>query len=158
MVEENLLRKLITTIKCSLCRKHYDKGNIKVMGNKEELWFFSAYCSNCKTRSLVTVIVKDGHTIVIGGLIDETLTQGTSRVPCLGNIPGLGWLFKSFASDSDKTNLYIFITPHIVENPEEAQKVYEEKKARIDNIKKGVVKMYEEPEDDDKKSMTEDGT
>jgi len=60
MVEENLLRKLITTIKCSLCGKRYDKGDIKVMGHKEEFWFFSAYCSNCKTRSLVTIIVKDG--------------------------------------------------------------------------------------------------
>ena len=60
MVEENLLRKLITTIKCSLCGRHYNRGDIKVMSHKEDLWFFSAYCSTCKTRALVAIIVKNG--------------------------------------------------------------------------------------------------
>ncbi len=60
MVEENLLRKLITTIKCGLCGRHYDNSDIKVLGNKEDIWFFSAYCCICKTRSLVAVILKNG--------------------------------------------------------------------------------------------------
>ncbi len=104
-----------------------------------------------KRQAKTTVIVKDGHTIVIGGLIDETLSQGNTKVPCLGSIPGLGWLFKSFGTSSDKTNLYIFITPHIVENPEEAHKVFEGKKEAIEGIKKGVIKMYEKPGKDDPK-------
>ena len=111
-----------------------------------------------KRQTKTTVIVKDGHTVVIGGLIDETLSQGGSQVPCLGNIPGLGWLFKSYGTSSDKTNLYIFITPHIVENPEEAQKVYDMKKDDIENVKEGIesfkegtVKMYKvtKPSDED---------
>jgi general secretion pathway protein D len=91
------------------------------------------------------VIIKDAHTVVIGGLIDETLTQSTYRVPCLGNIPLLGWLFKSVGRTGDRTNLFIFVTPHIIENPVEAQKIYEEKKDQIDSIKEGVIKMYERP-------------
>ncbi len=109
-----------------------------------------------KRLAKTTVIVKDGHTVVIGGLIDETLTQGTSQVPCLGSIPGLGWLFKSFASTNKKTNLFIFITPHIVENPEEAAEVYKGKKEYIDKIKEGVVKMYEKQETKDVESEVED--
>jgi general secretion pathway protein D len=98
-----------------------------------------------KRTAETTVIVKDTHTVVIGGLIDETLTQGTYRVPCLGNIPLLGWLFKSVGRTGDRTNLFIFLTPHIIENPEEAQKVYEEKKEQIDNIKEGIIKMHKRP-------------
>ena len=98
-----------------------------------------------KRIAKTTVTIKDGHTIVIGGLIDETLTQGTSQVPCLGNIPALGWLFKSTSRSSDKTNLFIFLTPHIVESPDEAKKVYEKKREQIEGIKEGVIKMYDRP-------------
>jgi general secretion pathway protein D len=98
-----------------------------------------------KRIAKTTVTIKDGHTIVIGGLIDETLNQGTSKVPCLGNIPALGWLFKSTSRSSDKTNLFIFLTPHIVESPEEAKKVYEKKREQIEKIKEGVIKMYDRP-------------
>jgi len=98
-----------------------------------------------KRQTETTVIVKDTHTLVIGGLIDETLSQTRYRVPCLGHIPLFGWLFKSVGRTSDRTNLFVFLTPHIIENPEEAQKVYEEKKAEIDRIKEGVIKMYGRP-------------
>ena len=99
-----------------------------------------------KRVTKTTVVVKDGNTLVIGGLIDETLSQGRTSVPCLGDIPGLGWLFRSASSSGGKTNLFVFLTPHIVENPEEAKKVYKEKKEQIEGIKEGVIKMYEKPE------------
>ncbi len=98
-----------------------------------------------KRQTETTVIIKDTHTVVIGGLIAETLTQGTYRVPCLGNIPLLGWLFKSVGRTGDRKNLFIFVTPHIIENPVEAKKIYEEKKEQIDRIEEGVIKMYERP-------------
>ncbi len=96
-----------------------------------------------KRVAKTTVIVKDSNTVVIGGLIDRTLTEGTTKTPCLGNVPGLGWLFKSVASRDDRTNLYFFLTPHIVANPQEAKALYQEKKEEIDRIKAGVVKLYE---------------
>jgi len=99
-----------------------------------------------KRKAETTVIIKDKHTVVIGGLIDEILTRGTSSVPCLGNIPLLGGLFKSQARSKGKSNLFIFITPHIIENPEEATVVYEEKKEYIEEVEEGVIKMYERPE------------
>jgi general secretion pathway protein D len=98
-----------------------------------------------KRQTKTTVSIKDGHTVVIGGLIDETLNKGETQTPCLGDIPGLGWLFKSTSNSGDKTNLYIFITPHIVENPDEARKVYEEKRDDIEGVKEGIIKMYKTP-------------
>ena len=91
-----------------------------------------------------TVVVQDENTIVIGGLIGDTLTDADSQVPILGSIPGLSWLFSKTFQRDQKTNLYIFITPHVVNNPQEAETVYEKKKTQIDGIRKGEIKLYEE--------------
>ncbi len=98
-----------------------------------------------KRQAKTTVVIKDAHTVVIGGLIAATLTQGTYRVPCLGSVPMLGWLFKSKSRSDDKKNLFIFLTPHVIENPEEAEKIYEQKKEQIDKVKEGAIKMYKRP-------------
>ncbi len=98
-----------------------------------------------KRQAKTTVVIKDGHTVVIGGLIAEVLSKTDSQTPCLGDIPGLGWLFKSTGTEGDKKNLYIFITPHIVENPDEAQEVFEDKRDDIEGIKEGVIKLYRTP-------------
>jgi len=98
-----------------------------------------------KRSAETTVIVKDKNTVVIGGIIGETTERGAYKVPCLGDIPGLGLLFKSKSRSRNKTNLFIFLTPHIIENPIEAQKIYDEKKKEIEKIKGGAIKMYEKP-------------
>ncbi|MDL1987561.1 MAG: type II secretion system secretin GspD [Deltaproteobacteria bacterium] len=89
-----------------------------------------------------TVIVKDKNTVVIGGLIDDSFSNIEYMVPCLGDIPVLGWAFKSMSKSSDKTNLFIFLTPHVIKNPAEADTVYKKKKDQIDKIKEGNIKMY----------------
>jgi general secretion pathway protein D len=89
-----------------------------------------------------TVIVKDKNTVVIGGLIDDSFSNTEYRVPCLGDIPVLGWAFKSMSKSNDKTNLFIFLTPHVIKNPAEADTVYKKKKDQIDKIKEGNIKMY----------------
>jgi len=61
------------------------------------------------------------------------------------DIPGLGLLFKSQSKSRNKTNLFIFLTPHIIENPIEAKKIYNQKKEGIDKIRGGAVKMYKKP-------------
>lgn len=79
-----------------------------------------------------TVIVNDKHTVVLGGLIDDSFSESESRIPCLGDIPGLGWMFKSMSRGREKTDLYVFLTPRVIENPQEATEVYEMKKEEID--------------------------
>jgi len=67
------------------------------------------------TRSADTkVVVGNGQTLIIGGLIKEKNIKGTTKVPLLGNIPGLGWLFKSKKDTKDKTELLIFVSPTII--------------------------------------------
>ena len=61
-----------------------------------------------------TVVVGDGETVVIGGLISDDYEDSESKVPWLGDIPILGWLFKSTTRSVTKQNLLVFLTPHIV--------------------------------------------
>ncbi|MCR4300554.1 MAG: type II secretion system secretin GspD [Sulfuricaulis sp.] len=67
-----------------------------------------------------TVIVDDGHTVVLGGLIEDTQTDNTQAVPLLGRIPLLGWLFKSNEKKSKKTNLMVFLRPIIVRSGDDS--------------------------------------
>jgi general secretion pathway protein D len=99
-----------------------------------------------KRSAETTVVVKDQNTVVIGGIIGESSESGKYRVPCLGSIPVLGWLFKSVSRKQDRTNLFVFVTPHIIETPAEAEKIYKEKKQGMDRIGGGVIKMYEKQE------------
>jgi general secretion pathway protein D len=62
------------------------------------------------------VMVEDGQTIVLGGLLEDNLTEGASRVPILGSIPIIGNLFKARNSKKTKTNLLVFIKPTILRN------------------------------------------
>ena len=95
-----------------------------------------------KRMAQTTVIVKDANTVVIGGLIGDETTNTDYQVPCLGNIPLVGWLFKGTSKYRERTNLFIFLTPRIVQNPAEARKIYLDKKEQIERIKEGVIKMY----------------
>lgn len=95
-----------------------------------------------KRTTKTVVSIKDTNTIVIGGLVGEDITNTVYKVPCIGDIPILGWLFKYRSEIREKRNLYIFITPHIVENPVEAKAIYEEKQGEMDRIRGGVIKSY----------------
>jgi general secretion pathway protein D len=69
-------------------------------------------------RSIKTnVIVEDGQMIVLGGLIDEKLSDIEQSVPGLGDIPLLGWFFRYNKSEITKTNLMVFLQPTILKDP-----------------------------------------
>lgn len=92
-----------------------------------------------------TVIVQDKSTVVIGGLIDDTILVSERKVPLLGDIPILGWLFKYRVENRDKQNLLVFLTPHVINNPTEATQVYNSKRSQIDELQEGKVKLFDEP-------------
>ncbi len=79
-----------------------------------------------KRQATTSVIVEDGSTVVIAGLIRDDTTGSIAKVPILGDIPLLGWLFKSRSQTKIKTNLLIFITPRIVNTAEDLLKITEE--------------------------------
>jgi general secretion pathway protein D len=96
-----------------------------------------------KRQIETAIIVEDTHSVVIGGLIDESMSSTEYKTPCLGDIPGLGWAFKSVSEGGEKTNLYVFLTPRVVKNPLEAEQILDEKKGSIQmDIQKGEIPLY----------------
>lgn len=83
-----------------------------------------------------TVVVHNEETVVIGGMIGQDTNSVEYKVPLLGDIPLLGWLFKSHGDTQKKTNLYIFITPHIVESPAELAALQMKKRDDIEKVHK----------------------
>jgi general secretion pathway protein D len=70
------------------------------------------------TRKISTVFtLEDGKTVVLGGLMKQVLTNNLNKVPFLGNIPLIGRIFKYQGDVEARTELLIFITPHILNNP-----------------------------------------
>jgi len=83
------------------------------------------------TRSASThVAVLDGQTIVIGGLIEDQVQDIQSKVPILGDIPIAGNLFKRTTKSKSKTELLIFLTPHVAKEPTALTPISEAEKAR----------------------------
>lgn len=97
-----------------------------------------------------TVVVKDKDTVVIGGLIDDLMTRTSYGVPCLGDIPLIGWMFKTDNDALKKTNLFIFLTPKVVTNPAEAQVLYKDKKSQFKEYRQdqGEITIEEEVRED----------
>lgn len=89
-----------------------------------------------KRTADTSVVVKDKDTVVIGGLIQDQDTVTENKVPFLGDIPGLGWLFKSTSKERTKTDLLIVLTPRIIRGAEELADVTGAQKQKFkDTIK-----------------------
>ncbi|MBL7085237.1 MAG: secretin and TonB N-terminal domain-containing protein [Candidatus Omnitrophica bacterium] len=70
-----------------------------------------------------TIRVRDGETIIIGGLIKRQDDRVKGRIPIIGHIPILGWFFNKASSDLTSTELVVFITPRIIRTPEEMKAI-----------------------------------
>jgi general secretion pathway protein D len=81
-----------------------------------------------KRSAKTSVVVKDKDTVVIGGLIQDQDTDTVNKIPLLGDIPGLGWLFKTSSKERKKTNLMIMLTPRIIRGAREMAEVSEKQK------------------------------
>jgi general secretion pathway protein D len=100
-----------------------------------------------KRTAETNVQVRDGQTVVIAGLVGDNVDVSTTKVPCLGDIPIVGWLFKSETRNTTRTNLLIFLTPYIVATPEEADEIYRQKSTYMDEITRGSTEQHGQPKE-----------
>lgn len=83
------------------------------------------------------IVVNSGDTAVLGGLIRDEEAVDETKIPVLGDVPVLGWLFKSRSRTKKKINLVVFITPRIIRSVRDSQKLTSEKvNERIDWVKR----------------------
>jgi general secretion pathway protein D len=93
-------------------------------------------------RSADTVIVTgDGQTVIIGGLMANAKTVADSKIPFLGDIPGLGLLFRRRVNTTTKTELMIFLTPHIVAQQEQLASLTTREKQDLELLPKGFTEQ-----------------
>jgi len=88
-----------------------------------------------KRSAQTRVAIPNGHTIVIGGLMEDRHTDTISKVPVLGDIPLLGALFRRTIKAKVKTELLIFLTPHVAEEPAMLQAMSKEEVAGSEAVK-----------------------
>jgi type IV pilus assembly protein PilQ len=70
------------------------------------------------TQVTSNVMVRDGSTVIIGGLIRDEVTETGNQVPFLGSLPWVGWAFRNSTQSTERREILILITPHIVYEPE----------------------------------------
>lgn len=91
-----------------------------------------------------TLTVDDGQMAVIGGLLDDNERRTIEKIPLLGDIPGLGALFRSRARSRAKTNLMVFIRPTILRTPEDTRAVTEQRYGYL-RLQQGLQEPGREP-------------
>lgn len=89
--------------------------------------------------------LSDGGSVLLGGLINTSVSQGENKVPLLGDIPGLGALFRAQSENKTRTELIILITPYIVESHEEAQSITEAFRSRLGQTLPVPQRRFQQP-------------
>ncbi len=87
-----------------------------------------------KRSAKTSVLVRNGDTVVLGGMMQETFNVLERSVPLLGDIPLLGNLFKFKSVNRQKTNLLIFLTPHIMKSPDDMARATSDQQRKMDDF------------------------
>jgi len=108
-----------------------------------------------KRSAKTSVLVKNGDTVVLGGMMQETFTDSVSQIPLLGDIPLLGHLFRFKSVSRKKTNLLIMLTPRIIREPGEMMESSAEQHRKMtdsfDLQKKEVERTFPDPKPREKR-------
>lgn len=101
-----------------------------------------------KRSASTTIVVKDRQTVVIGGLIQEKEIQSIIKVPLLGDIPILGYLFKYKTKRKEKTNLLVFLTPTVIDDFEDLDLIRKQRVEKFNEFKDKEVNFAEDIENE----------
>ncbi len=94
-----------------------DHINMQVTANQDTVGTIYGGVPSINTKKVNTeVLVENGGTVVIGGVFTQDLSDSTQKVPLLGDVPVVGWLFKNNVKSDTKSELLIFITPKIMKD------------------------------------------
>ncbi len=83
--------------------------------------------TTAKRSAKTTIVARDQQTVVIGGLVQDRVSHSVDKIPILGSIPVLGWLFRNDTEKKQKTNLLLFLTPYIIRDQADFRRIFEQK-------------------------------
>ncbi|MGE3974509.1 MAG: type II secretion system secretin GspD [Bdellovibrionales bacterium] len=113
---------------------------VKQIGNQVAAGELSKVALTTTKRNLKSqIVVRNGDTAVLGGLMKDVETENITKVPLLGDIPILGWLFKGKTTKKEKVNLLVFLTPYVLRTKTDADRVLSRKMAdRVEYIRNNM--------------------
>ncbi|MFI5316938.1 MAG: type II secretion system secretin GspD [Myxococcota bacterium] len=100
-----------------------------------------------------TVYVRDGEAVMIGGILSDVQEETESKVPWLGDIPILGWAFKGTTSSGRKINLLLILTPRIVRDPEDLERLTVENRERFKSSSTGALDLTDQQKEERRKAL-----
>lgn len=128
---------------------------VNELGLEETILNAKQYRFNTKSAK-TTIVLKDQQTGVIGGLINHSSKTEDNKVPFLGDIPILGWLFKNRTSKNDRKSLLLIITPYVIKSDDDYRKIIDRKLKEREEFARlyygGKIKDYNPHVDYDKRS------
>jgi general secretion pathway protein D len=118
---------LTLDIKPSISHTNYVTMKVDLDANTGSIDPTRGVPSVSKRKLSQNVTVKSGQTVVISGLMKTSESESYSKIPLLGDIPILGWLFRNSSLIKRRVNLMIFLTPHIVHGADDLASIYQKK-------------------------------
>lgn len=108
-----------------------DVGSTVTVGGQE-------YPTTLTRQASATANVKSGNTVVLGGLMRDSIRRSATRVPLLGDLPLIGSFFRNTTSQREKSELLVFLTPRVLRSPAELQQFTDERKAKMLEVPKSL--------------------
>jgi general secretion pathway protein D len=100
-----------------------------------------------------TVYVRDGEAVMIGGILSDKQNDSENKVPWLGDIPILGWAFKGTHTDNRKINLLVILTPRIVRDPLDLERLTVENRERFKSASAPAIDLTPEEKEERRKAL-----
>jgi len=98
-----------------------------------------------KTTAKTSVVVEDGQTLLIGGIIRTDKSKGYQGIPFLSRIPLLGYLFRASSDVLERNELVILVTPHVIASPEEGRAITQQFRGRVESLEPLLLKSMPQP-------------
>lgn len=108
-----------------------DVGSTVTVGGQE-------FPTTLTRQASATANVKSGNTVVLGGLMRDSIRRSATRVPLLGDLPLIGSFFRNTTSQREKSELLVFLTPRVLRSPAELQQFTDERKAKMLEVPKSL--------------------
>jgi Flp pilus assembly secretin CpaC len=109
--------------------------------------------STTKRKVENTVYVRDGEAVMIGGILSDVQEENENKVPWLGDIPILGWAFKGTSSSNRKINLLVILTPRIVRDPQDLERLTVENRERFRASSTSAIDLTDEEKEERRKAL-----
>ena len=100
-MEERIVKKLMTSVKCTGCGQKYEMRDVKILGNHQDLYFLQVTCSSCHSRYLITAVVNDkNNPEIVSDLTGEELTKfNQTAAPDTNDVLDMHAYLKDFNGD-----------------------------------------------------------